>query len=202
MRKCDEFCKSLCREPTDPLQQRKLIQYQNELDAKSVVLRETHWARIELKLEELVQCGDLLRVNPAPQIVNYFADATGLKSILHLLLTLCIFGTGIASYVLIASKIELSEAVKQGVAVLGASNVSGSGWICLCVFWLCVCVYFHREYEHDAKQLAHSVTWLCKGCQVEGGGDIETVFPPLLWPTGPEEYTEFQKKATAVFVDI
>eukprot|EP00483_Globobulimina_turgida_P011068 UN11089 len=145
----------------------------------------------------LLQTKQIEKVEKEVIIENYFAAAEGLMFIVHLILCLAIFFTGVGSYVLIARNIELAEAVKEGVAVLGTSNVSVGGWVCLLIFWALVIIYFHKEFKHDCIEMVQSCGFICKGCKSEGSGNIESVFNPPPWQNGPEEYKEVVKNIKA-----
>ena len=109
-------------------------------------LRKKHWERFEGQLEEFVKTEELTKVDPEKVIANYFDDAEGMTLIIHLILTLGIFATGLGCYAFISRNVSLNIAVSQGVAALGPDNVNIGGWICLIIFWVLwtsICVFIH-----------------------------------------------------------
>jgi len=171
---------------------------QKKLTEKSLILRQEHWDRLQPLLDDLVNANPplLSMVEPEIKITNFFADAQGIKFIIHIFVTLCIFLTGLGCYGLIARNIDLSMAVKEGVAVLSTDNVSIAGWICFIIFWVLILVYFHKEFQHDLKRTCSSFTFLCSGCPSSTDKNIETVFNAPKWKNAPSEYVVFVEGQT------
>merc|ERR1712087_730046 len=129
----------------------------------------------------------------------------GWKLALHYMVALLAYGTGVGCYLLIARNVELTEAVKEGVAVLGSDNVSVLGWLCLGLFWTLVVAYYHREFAHDLAEGLRSIRFVCTGCKVKGQGDekdveLESVFNVPGWQNAPQEFKDFLEKTKSQMI--
>ena len=170
----------------------------DRLTERSLELRQKHWDRFEMKkLEEFVKTEELTKVDPEKVIANYFDDSAGMKLLIHIMLTLGIFGTGIGSYVLIANNVSLSIAVSEGVTALGSDNVNVFGWVCLIMFWVFVIIYFHKEFVENTKDIGYSLFFLfhCGVKSESADKNIETVFNTPQWENAPKEFQDFMAKS-------
>ena len=162
---------------------------------KSLELRQNHWDRIEKDLDELVKKGELARVPPEVVIEGYFDNSEGYKLWMHVIITLGVFFTGIGCYFLIASNVSLSDAVSQGIGVLGTDNVGIGGWICLILFWALIIIYFHKQFQYNLKEFISNLSFICHGCKSEEQDqNIESVFNTPDWANAPKEFKDFIQK--------
>ena len=169
----------------------------DRLTERSLELRQRHWERFETKLEEYVKTEELSKVDPEKIIKNYFDASEGIKLLIHIILTLGIFGTGIGSYVFISRNVSLSLAVSEGVTALGSDNVNVGGWVCLAIFWVLVIIYFHKEFVENAKDIGYSLYFLfhCGVKSESADKNIETVFNTPEWENAPKEFQDFMAKS-------
>merc|ERR1712013_508099 len=197
------YCRSLCTEPTDPCAQRKLIRAQKVLEGKSKEMRRAHWRRIEGLLPEMERAHLVLSVAKEKEVTNVFGAASGILLIMHYLVVCAVYASGVGCYLLIAQKVELTEAVKNGVAVL--DGVSALGWLCLGVFWALIVGYFHREAAQSVKEGMGSLRFVCGGCKERGeeraqGVEAESVFNVPHWERAPQEFKDFLNKTKSQMI--
>merc|ERR1711971_900554 len=164
-------------------------------------MRRAHWRRLEGLLPEMERAHLVLSVGKEREVTNVFGASSGILLMMHYLVVCAVYASGVGCYLLIAQKVELTEAVKNGVAVL--DGVSALGWLCLAVFWALIVGYFHREAAQSVKEGMGSLRFVCGGCRGEEraqGVEAESVFNVPHWERAPQEFKDFLNKTKSQMI--